>query len=134
MQSTATHRSGLSSGRRARRDLHNKLELDSTAWIGGRSKNSSMCSLEPLLASIQYKNGSIFRGSISRSKSKRSTGRFQWISGLQYMGQFRDDQREGEGELTWPDGSRYVGEFHCDIREGKGKHFWKDSGEVRLVD
>lgn len=128
MKSTATHRSAFSRSRISRRG--SPFPPLKAAWVGGRSSRSSRCILEPLLTSIQYKNGAIFRGTISHRPGSGS-GKFLWISGLQYGGQFKDDQREGVGELIWPDGSRYEGEFHSDVREGKGKHFWKDSGEVR---
>ena len=57
-------------------------------------------------------------------------GCFQWPSGLQYTGGFKENKMEGHGELTWPDQSRYEGHFHNDMREGYGKHTWTESGEV----
>ena len=128
MKSTATHRTAFSTTSPRGSPFPPELEA---SWIEGRSIDGNLCSFEPLLTSIQYKNGAIYRGTVSHSKPRSGSGDFRWKSGLQYVGQFRNDQREGEGVLIWPDGSSYEGHFHLDLREGKGKHSWKDSGEVR---
>lgn len=94
-----------------------------------RVRKRSSCKLEPLLTSIQYKTGVIFKGYIAK-RPRSGRGVFQWHSGLRYSGEFKEDKREGIGELIWPDGSRYEGSFHNDIREGRGMHSWGESGEV----
>lgn len=94
------------------------------------SRSCSSCSLEPLLTSIQYKTGAIFKGYVA-NKPRSGKGSFRWTSGLTYNGEFKENKREGYGTLAWPDGSSYEGYFHNDVREGNGKHKWGESGEVR---
>ena len=108
----------------------NKFRASFDADGNDDEEGGSKCSgVEPLLTSIQYSNGAIFRGQVS---GFTETGSFDWFSGMQYIGQYRHDRRNGFGELVWPDGSRYEGGFKDDLREGKGIHYW-DTGEVRKI-
>jgi hypothetical protein len=36
---------------------------------------------------------------------------FQWASGNNYKGEYKDDERDGFGEMQWTDGSVYIGDW-----------------------
>lgn len=91
---------------------------------------SSSTALEPLLTSVQYRTGTLFKGYLAR-KPRAGRGLFQWDTGTRYSGEFKECKREGHGRLSWPDGSFYEGYFHDDLREGHGIHVWGDTGQVR---
>lgn len=43
-----------------------------------------------------------------------------------YIGNLKDDKREGYGKCEYTDGSKYEGEWRDDEREGEGKYYDKD--------
>jgi len=51
---------------------------------------------------------------------KHGFGIFQWSSGNKYIGQFKNDEREGLGKMLWTDGSIYLGEWYKGIQHGYG--------------
>ena len=53
-------------------------------------------------------------------------GTYTWPSGQKYVGEFKDDDRQGRGTQTWPDGRKYVGEFNVGKFHGQGTHTWPD--------
>ena len=90
----------------------------------------SSCVLEPLVQSMEFKSGAVYRGDLLGGK-RSGRGTFSWPSGLQYTGEFSGDKRHGYGVQLWSDGSKYEGEFREDLRHGKGRHVWSN-GEVRV--
>ena len=44
--------------------------------------------------------------------------------GNKYVGEFKDDKRNGQGTFTWPNGDKYVGEWKDDKRTGQGTYTW----------
>merc|ERR1711924_353689 len=49
-------------------------------------------------------------------------------NGRSYMGEYRNDQKEGYGWFKWPDGSQYEGEWRDGKQHGTGT-FLASSGE-----
>ena len=49
----------------------------------------------------------------------------EW-DGQKYVGQWQDDEANGQGTFTWPDGDKYVGQFKDDKKNGQGTHTWAD--------
>ena len=47
-------------------------------------------------------------------------GTYNYSNGQRYVGDFDNDQRNGQGTLTWPDGQKYEGEFKYNQRHGQG--------------
>ena len=63
-------------------------------------------------------------------------------SGAKYVGEYRDDKRNGQGDFTYPNGNKYVGEYNDDMPSGQGieytasgsivsQGFWQYSTLVR---
>ena len=53
----------------------------------------------------------------------------EWVTanckdGQQYVGEFKDDMRDGQGINTWANGERYEGQFKEDMRHGYGVADW----------
>ena len=57
-------------------------------------------------------------------------GRFEWVDGIVYDGEFRDNVAEGRGTYTWPDGSRYEGDVRRGLRHGYGVQTFADNPAV----
>ena len=56
-------------------------------------------------------------------------GTYKRPEGEKYVGEFKDDQYNGQGTLTWSDGEKYVGEFKDGKRSGQGTYTWSDGAE-----
>ena len=50
-------------------------------------------------------------------------GTYTFPDGRKYVGEFKDNNRNGQGTFTFPDGEEYVGEFKDDKFYGQGKEF-----------
>ena len=47
-------------------------------------------------------------------------GTYTWADGAKYVGEYKDDKRQGQGTFTYPDGDKYVGEWKDNKRQGQG--------------
>ena len=52
-------------------------------------------------------------------------------SGDTYVGEWRDDKRNGQGTFTWADGEKYVGEFKNGKSYGQGTYTYANGVEER---
>ena len=43
-----------------------------------------------------------------------------WANGDKYVGEFRDDLRNGQGTMTWANGDKYVGNWENGQRTVEG--------------
>jgi len=53
-------------------------------------------------------------------------GTYTWPNGEKYVGEIRDGELNGQGTLTLPDGRKYVGEFKDGKTNGQGTQTWPD--------
>jgi S1-C subfamily serine protease len=53
-------------------------------------------------------------------------GTIRFNDGETYVGEWRNDKRNGQGTTTFPDGHRYVGEYRDDKRHGQGIYTFPD--------
>jgi hypothetical protein len=56
--------------------------------------------------------------------TRTGKGKYTWLDGVMYEGDFVDDIRSGKGKYTWASGNVYEGDFVDGIRTGKGKYTW----------
>lgn len=64
-------------------------------------------------------DGSIYVGE-GKDNKRNGHGTLNWPNGSKYVGEWKDGKRNGQGTLTWIDGDKYVGEWKNDKRAGKG--------------
>lgn len=55
-----------------------------------------------------------------RNNNRNGMGTFTWADGARYVGQYLNGDRHGFGTMTWPDGNQYVGEYRANERNGQG--------------
>ncbi len=51
-------------------------------------------------------------------------GTYRSEKGNVYVGEFRDNKRNGQGSLTYPDGTKYIGRFVDDHFDGEGTYIY----------
>jgi len=56
-------------------------------------------------------------------------GTYEWESGNQYTGTFKNGSRNGQGVFTFANGDKYIGEFKNSTREGIGVYFYSDGSK-----
>ena len=72
-------------------------------------------------------------------------GKFIWPDGREYIGDYKNDKKEGHGVLTWPDGRKYDGSWKNGRQDGLGKFFnpkskkwkegiWKEGKRIKWID
>jgi len=64
-------------------------------------------------------NGEKFVGEY-RDDKRNGKGTYTFPSGEKYVGEYRDGKRNGQGTYTFPSGEKYVGEFRDGKRNGQG--------------
>ncbi len=57
-------------------------------------------------------------------------GVYEWPNGKRYVGEYKNDKKEGTGTYTWPDGREYSGPWKDGKQHGTGK-FKSKSGVVK---
>ena len=54
------------------------------------------------------------------NESGEGLGKFTFLDGDTYEGEFKDWDMNGQGTYTWSDGRKYVGEFKNGLPNGQG--------------
>mgnify|MGYP003668305179 FL=1 len=111
-----------------------KLKKDKANLIEKKNnleKNSNETQVETSnepkkIETITYASGAKYVGEI-KNDSRNGQGTITFADGGKYVGEFQDGNYNGQGTYTWVDGSKYVGEFQDDKRHGQGT-FAFDSG------
>ena len=76
------------------------------------------------IGTYTWKNGK-FVGEYKDDR-KNGQGTFTYAGGDKFVGEFKDDRKNGQGTFTYVDGTKYVGEFKDDRRNGQGTFTWAD--------
>jgi hypothetical protein len=50
-------------------------------------------------------------------------GKFKWPDGRVYMGEYKNDKKDGYGEFEWADGRKYKGNWKNGKQHGEGEFF-----------
>ena len=59
-------------------------------------------------------------------------GTFTWKDGRKYIGDYKDDKKEGYGEFYWPNGLVYKGQWQDGKQHGEGKMYRTDNPDEVL--
>ena len=89
----------------------------------GNWKNGKMDGLGKYI----YEDGTIMSGEFENDEFKK--GVMEWLNGMKYEGNYKDELRNGDGVLIWPNGDRYEGIWLNHSRHGDGI-FIKKGGSV----
>ena len=52
-----------------------------------------------------------------------------YLSGAKYVGEYKDDKRNGQGTYTFANGDKYMGEYKYDQRTGQGTYTYANGGK-----
>ncbi|KAI3857935.1 hypothetical protein MKW98_011201 [Papaver atlanticum] len=66
-------------------------------------------------------NGDFYTGQLS-DNYPHGTGKYLWIDGCMYMGEWFRGKTMGRGKFSWPSGATYEGEFKTGYMDGKGTY------------
>lgn len=77
-----------------------------------------------------YGNGTEYVGEF-RNNMRNGKGTFTYPDGANYVGEFADNEKRGQGTFTWPNGAKYVGAFAEGIPNGQGAEYGPDGSKVR---
>ena len=85
--------------------------------------------------SKNYNIGRLFKYKLDNlNERKNSENKIEFFTKIKektyeygkYIGEFKNDLREGKGIIYYNDGDRYEGEFKNDLRDGKGNYYFND--------
>ena len=65
-----------------------------------------------------------------KNNLKEGKGIYYFKNGNKYEGEFKNDKMDGEGILYYANGERFEGKFKEDLKNGKGTHFFKNGTSV----
>ena len=82
------------------------------------------------LGTATWPDGEKYVGEYKDNK-KNGKGTYTWPDGRKYVGEWKDNKRNGQGTNTWPDGQKYVGEWKDDKRHGQGTATFSDGEKWR---
>ncbi len=86
------------------------------------------------IGTYTYSNGNKYVGEF-RNDKRNGLGTFTFANGSKYVGEFRDDKINGHGTFTFSNGNKYVGEFRNEKINGLGRFTYADGdmyvGEFR---
>ena len=68
-----------------------------------------------------FADGNKYVGEFKDDK-RNGQGTFTYANGIKYVGKFKDDMFSGQGTYTDADGNKYVGEFKDDMLNGQGTY------------
>ena len=74
-----------------------------------------------IIETINYSDGSVYVGEF-KDDQLNGQGTFTSADGSVYVGEFKDDQLNGQGTYTSADGGVYVGEYKDNERNGQGAY------------
>ena len=75
-----------------------------------------------------YDSGDKYVGEWKDDK-RNGQGTFTWADGDEYVGEWKDEMYHGQGTMTWADGMKYVGEYKDSKRNGQGTFTFADGNK-----
>ncbi len=77
-----------------------------------------------------YGNGTKYVGEF-RNDARNGKGIFTYPDGAKYEGDIVNNEKKGLGMFTWPNGAKYEGEFDEGTANGRGTECGPDGSKVR---
>ena len=71
----------------------------------------------------EWENGDKYVGEW-QNDNRNGQGTYTHVSGNKYIGEFKDNKRNGQGTFIWADGDKYVGEYKNNEQNGQGTYTW----------
>ena len=110
-----------------------KLKKDKANLIEKKNnleKNSNETQVETSnepkkIETITYASGAKYVGEI-KNDSRNGQGTITFADGGKYVGEFQDDKRHGQGTFAFDSGANYVGEYKDGKRHGQGIYTYAD--------
>ena len=72
--------------------------------------------------------------SLLYGKSKKNGLLYTWKNGSTYVGEWKDDKKNGQGKYIYGkgngEGDKYEGEWKDDKKNGQGTYFFPDGGKL----
>ena len=66
-----------------------------------------------------------------KNDKKNGHGYYSWDNGEEYIGQWKSDLKNGQGNYFWPNGDKYIGQYKDDNYDGNGKFIY-ESGVIYI--
>ena len=83
---------------------------------------------------IYVGNGKYF-GQFNDANQRHGLGRYTFVDGRKYDGEWKDNTKHGQGTFTWADGNKYNGQWKDDKMNGRGVYTYANGvtydGEFR---
>jgi hypothetical protein len=77
---------------------------------------------------LKLDNGDRYIGEF-KNNDRNGQGAYTFVDGRQYVGQFKDGNYDGFGTFIFPNGEKYVGQWKDSQRNGQGTNTWSDGGK-----
>ena len=58
-------------------------------------------------------------------------GTWEWDNGTKYIGEWKNNKKDGQGTITYDDGDKYVGEFKDETYNGQGTYYYLADNEFK---
>lgn len=97
------------------------LELKKTISDLLSAKNTSSTKI----SQKKYKDGGMYIGELKNDK-KEGKGKMIFKGGDIYEGEWLNDKQHGRGKMIWANGATYIGFFDSDEKSGIGEYVWSD--------
>ena len=97
--------------------------------VGPSSPSTGICPADRAkdwdncVGEITFKDGAKYVGEWKNNK-RNGQGTATFPDGENYVGEYKDDKKNGQGTNIWPDGQKYVGEWKNGKRDGQGTNIW----------
>ena len=106
-----------------------------TAWLDAHAQSSlPPCPTDTSVVrtncfgTYTFPSGEKYVGEF-KDDERNGRGTNTFPSGAKYVGEYKDGKYNGQGTFTWPSGAKYVGEYKDDKRNGQGTYTYPNGAK-----